>query len=84
MSYSTKELTTGSVIVTVTAVESGSFSFESGGRYTLDEGLSYSKTYIDNITGELVSFVNSGGDTFVRPIIITWIVPEVFLIYTPE
>ncbi|MDR0369101.1 MAG: hypothetical protein LBH96_00770 [Candidatus Peribacteria bacterium] len=54
------------------------------GRSSNDGGISYHKNYSNNLTGEIVRFINGSGDVFERSINITWILPEISIAYSPN
>lgn len=83
ISYAPTDPTTGEVAVSVTMNETGTPNFTSVGRSTVDNTI-FTKSYSDNITGELVSFQNTSGVLTEKFIDIKNILPIATLTYDPE
>jgi hypothetical protein len=81
--YNPTDPTTGEVEVTVTMNETGTFTFTSAERATTDN-ITFTKSYSDNVTGELVSFQNASGVVTEKFIDIKNILPIATLTYDLE
>lgn len=81
VSYSPKTPTTGGVLITVGLGTAQSVHFSTAGWSTADGGLTYTKTYYSNFTGEIVSFIGSGGNRETQELKVTRIMPEVDIAY---
>jgi len=83
ITYTPNTDTTGSVLVTVAMNETGTIHFTTAGRTTSDGGLTYTKTYTRNFSGEVISFIDEEGNKEVQEAAVTRIRPEVSIVYTP-
>ncbi|MDR0859768.1 MAG: hypothetical protein LBO09_02000 [Candidatus Peribacteria bacterium] len=71
------------MLATLTLHETGTLIFADPlGRTTTDNRI-FTKTYTDNLTGELITFQNTSGDTKIDSINITWIIPGTTIHYSP-
>jgi hypothetical protein len=71
-------------MATVTLTDTGTLTFADPTGRTTTDNVVFTKTYVDNLTGEEISFQNASGDTKTDSIAILWIMPETAITYTPE
>ncbi|MDR0281787.1 MAG: hypothetical protein LBI53_00195 [Candidatus Peribacteria bacterium] len=83
ITYTPNTITTGSVLVTVSLNSTGTIHFTTAGRTTNDGGLTYTKTYTRNFSGEVISFIDEEGNREVQEAAVTRIRPEVNIVYSP-
>lgn len=85
ISYSPNTATTGNVVVTVGTTTGGvQIHFTTPGWASTDGGVTYTKSYSENFTGEVISFTDDEGNREVQEIAVTRIMPEVTITYNPE
>ncbi|MDR2541534.1 MAG: hypothetical protein LBD11_07450 [Candidatus Peribacteria bacterium] len=68
---------------TVTLTDTGTLTFADPTGRNTSNNIVFTKTYTDNLTGELVTFQNASGNMKTDSINVTWIMPEITLTYTP-
>jgi hypothetical protein len=84
ITYSSIQPTTGTVTATVTLLNTGTLTFVDLTGRTTSDTIVYTKTYTDNVTGEVVTFQNASGTTKTDTVNITWILPETTITYSPD
>jgi hypothetical protein len=85
LAYSPAQPTTGAVVATVTLTNTGTLTFADPTGRTTTDNVVFTKTYLDNLTGEQISFQNASGDIVRTDFInVNRIMPETTITYTPE
>ncbi|MDR3169757.1 MAG: hypothetical protein LBU27_08740 [Candidatus Peribacteria bacterium] len=84
LTYSPAQPTTGAVVATVTLIDTGTLTFVDPTGRTTTDNVVFTKTYLDNLTGEEIRFQNASGGTKTDSITILWIMLEATITYTPE